>query len=305
MEVSNLLTFAAVARCGGITRAARELNTVQSNVTSRIRSLEEEVGLPLFERHSKGVSLTGAGLRLLPYAFRAVLLLNEATAAARDDGFARGQLVVGTMETTLAVRLPDILAAYHAEHPSVEMIIRTGPTSELLQKVLDKEIEGAFVAGPIEHPMIQVEQIYEENLVLVTSRRWRQLSDLQDLSTPITGLMFRTGCSYRQKLEQLFAMLGRPNYQKLEFGTLEGILGCVVADVGVTLLPRYLVVRSTMLDRMIVHEIDPTIASVPTQFIRHKDTLETTAMRMFRACLLGTVNLNRCAETELLERSHS
>src|SRR5262245_64934235 len=78
MELSDLQTFAAVARCGGITRAAGELNTVQSNVTNRVRALEMEVGVPLFERHARGMTLTDAGRRLLPYAQRLSVLSREA-----------------------------------------------------------------------------------------------------------------------------------------------------------------------------------------------------------------------------------
>ena len=74
MELSDLVTFAAVARCGGITRAAGELNTVQSNVTNRIRALETEAGVSLFERHARGMALTDAGRRLLPYAERLVAM---------------------------------------------------------------------------------------------------------------------------------------------------------------------------------------------------------------------------------------
>ena len=66
MELSDLLTFSTVARLGGITRAADELNTVQSNVTQRVKMLEAEIGTALFERHSRGMTLTGAGRRLCP-----------------------------------------------------------------------------------------------------------------------------------------------------------------------------------------------------------------------------------------------
>ena len=61
MKLSDLRTFAAVAQCGGITRAAGKLNTVQSNVTNRIRALEDEIAVPLFERHARGMVLTDAG----------------------------------------------------------------------------------------------------------------------------------------------------------------------------------------------------------------------------------------------------
>src|ERR1700748_1717744 len=86
VELTDLLTFSAVARSGGITRAAEELNTVQSNVTQRIKALEAEIGTALFERHSRGMTLTGAGRRLLPYAQRMAALSREGVLAARHRG---------------------------------------------------------------------------------------------------------------------------------------------------------------------------------------------------------------------------
>jgi DNA-binding transcriptional LysR family regulator len=68
VDIADLRTFEVVARLGGMNRAAAELHTVQSNVTARIRSLEQQLGSPLFLRHSRGVALTPAGRRLLPYA---------------------------------------------------------------------------------------------------------------------------------------------------------------------------------------------------------------------------------------------
>ena len=84
MELSDLVTFSVVARTGGVTRAADELNTVQSNITQRVKALEAEIGTPLFERHSRGMTLTGAGRRLLPYAQRMAALSREAMLAARE-----------------------------------------------------------------------------------------------------------------------------------------------------------------------------------------------------------------------------
>ena len=79
---------------------------MQSNVTQRVKALEAEIGTALFERHSRGMTLTGAGRRLLPYAQRMAALSREALLAARDDGEPKGPLAIGSMETTAAVRLP-------------------------------------------------------------------------------------------------------------------------------------------------------------------------------------------------------
>lgn len=90
MDIGDLQVFEAVARFGGMNRAAAKLNTVQSNVTARIKALEADLGCALFARHSRGVSLTPAGQRLLPYADRASRLIADARRAARDDGVPMG-----------------------------------------------------------------------------------------------------------------------------------------------------------------------------------------------------------------------
>src|SRR5690606_2536296 len=98
MDASELRVFEAVARLGGMSRAAAELNTVQSNVTGRIQALEAELGTARFRRHSRGVETTEAGRRLLPYALRVAALLAEAAAAVRDDGRPQGELAIGSLE---------------------------------------------------------------------------------------------------------------------------------------------------------------------------------------------------------------
>src|SRR5215472_5055748 len=112
MDSGDLQVFEAVARAGGITRAADALHTVQSNVTARVQLLERELGVQLFERHSRGVSLTSAEQVLLPYAEQVGRLLAEAQRAVGDTSVPRGPLRVGSLETTAARRLPTVLAAY-------------------------------------------------------------------------------------------------------------------------------------------------------------------------------------------------
>jgi len=289
VKLSDLAAFAAVARCGGITRAAAELNTVQSNLTTRIKTLEAEIGSPLFERHSRGVVLTEAGRRLLPYADRFAALAKEAVAVARDDGIPKGALALGSMETTAAVRLPPLLARYHAAYPSVQITLRTDPTATLVAAVLDGELDAAFVAGPVDHPDIAVETAFEEELVLVTAERWKNLDALR-AGTPESGptaLVFRTGCSYRQRLEQVLAALGWTCPTRLEFGTLDGIIGCVGADMGVTLLPRAVVERSGWTANVRAHALDKTLRQVKTLLIRRRTSYESSALLALRDCMSG------------------
>jgi DNA-binding transcriptional LysR family regulator len=287
MELSDLVTFSTVARTGGVTRAAEELNTVQSNITQRVKALETEIGTPLFERHSRGMTLTGAGRRLLPYAQRMAALSREAMLAARDDGEPKGPLAIGSMETTAAVRLPSLLAQFHRLFPAVQLTLRTAPTADLVAGVLDGTFDGAFVAGPIDHAELTATTAFKEELVLVTARRWTSLAALR-AGTPESGptaLVFRTGCTYRQRLEHVLAGFGWPSAARFELGTLDGMIGCVAADMGVTLLPRAVVERNDLSESIRLHALTPSQSRVDTLFIQRRGAHQYSALQGFASCL--------------------
>ena len=289
MELTDLLTFSAVARNGGITRAAEELNTVQSNVTQRVKALEAEIGTALFERHSRGMTLTGAGRRLLPYAQRMAVLSREAMLAARDDGEPKGPLAIGSMETTAAVRLPALLAEFHRRFPAVRLTLKTATTADLVAAVLDGALDGAFVAGPIEHADLASTLAFREELVLVSAKRLNNLVALR-ADTPESGptaLVFRTGCTYRQRLEQLFTDFGWPSAVRFELGTLDGMIGCVAAGMGVSLLPRAVVERSEQRDDVSIHALDMAWARVDTLLIQRRSVHQYSALSGFISCVSG------------------
>jgi DNA-binding transcriptional LysR family regulator len=280
MDAANLRVFEAVARLGGMNRAAGALNTVQSNVTARIRLLEEELSVPLFERHSRGVTLTPAGKRLLPYAERVAQLLDEARRAARDEGVPAGPLVIGSLETTAALRLSPVLAAYAARFPAVDVSLVTGTSAELVDEVLAHRLEGAFVCGPAQHPELASEPVFRETLVLVTAPAVRSLAAA--LSRPeFRIVVLRLGCSYRQRLEEILSRRGAVGLRRLEFGTIEGLIGCAAAGLGVTLLPRALVEPARRQGRVALHALPPEEAEVETLFIRRRDAFVSSALGSF------------------------
>ena len=282
MDAGDLRIFEAVARLGGMNRAAAELNTVQSNVTARIRLLEEELGRPLFHRHSRGVSLTAAGGRLLPYAERVAAMLDDARRAVADDGEPNGPLAVGSLETTAGLRLPPILAAYTAAYPKVDLVLSTGTTGELVHEVLERRLEGAFVCGPVDHPELEQEVVFREALVLVTAPTVESLERLVDKGD-LKIVVLRAGCSYRQRLEEILARRGVIGLRRLEFGTLDGIVGCVAAGLGMTLLPQSIAAQARDQGRVALHPLAPEDAEVDTLFIRRRDALRSSALDAFLA----------------------
>jgi DNA-binding transcriptional LysR family regulator len=280
VDVIDLKVVDAVARHGSMNKAAVELNTVQSNVSSRIRSLEDELGVSLFQRSAKGVQITPAGRRILPYAARLSKLLSDASAAARDNGRPSGVLEIGTLETTLALRLPLLIARFANAWPDVRPVVRTGTTQSLIQAVVACKLEGAFVAGPVDHPELQAETVFQEELVLVTSRAVRTLEAVRAI-THLKTVVFRIGCSYRQRMDSLLSGMGLLAPEPLEFGSIDGILACVAAGVGITLLPRGVVARAWQEGLVAVHEIPPTLSQVETVFVRRVDSHFSSALATF------------------------
>jgi DNA-binding transcriptional LysR family regulator len=280
MDAADLRVFQSVADTGSMNRAALELNTVQSNVTARIKSLEDEVGFVLFERTNRGVTLTAAGRRLLPFAARAARLLDDAKRAVADEGTPAGALVVGSLETTAALRLSPTLAEFAAAYPAVDLSLRTGTSCELVDQVLDRSLDGAFVCGPVNHPDLLVERFFREELVILTAP---SVTDFESLAAKpdLKIVVLRAGCSYRLQLEAMLARRGIVGVRQLEFGTLEAIISCVSAGLGVTLLPMALIGPVWDRSRVRAHPLPDSDKWVDTVFIRHREAYASSALRAF------------------------
>jgi DNA-binding transcriptional LysR family regulator len=280
MDTADLKVFQSVAGAGSMNKAALELNTVQSNVTARIKALEDEVGFELFERTNRGVTLTAAGRRLLPYATRAARLLDDARRAVADDGTPSGALAIGSLDTTAALHLSPVLAGYVAAYPAVDLSMRTGTTCELIEQVLDRKLDGAYVCGPVNHPDLLADPFVREELVILTAPA---ITDFEALSRKpdLKIVVLKVGCSYRLQLEAMLARRGIVGVRLLEFGTIESVVACVSAGVGITLLPRALLGSVWERGRLRVHPMPNDEGRVETVFIRHREAFASSALRAF------------------------
>lgn len=284
MNSTDLMFFVAVAEAGGIGRAAAALNTVQSNVTGRIRALEQALHTPLFYRGTRGVTLTRAGERLLPYATQVARLLADAEQAVLSDEVPRGPLRLGSMETTAALRLPKLLTAYAQRYPEVDIELVLSPTEALIAAVLERKVEAAFVCGPISQNDLASVPVLEEELVLVAGARIRNYNEV--VATMASRrearvLVFRTGCSYRFRLEAFLAAHGLVHVRRMEFGTLDGIIGCVEAGMGVSLLPRVVAEPMQQTGRVSIHALPEGTGIAQTLLVYRKDSLLTAAYERF------------------------
>ena len=279
MDADDLRIVEAVARIGSMNRAAAELNMVQSNVTARIRLLEEELGVQLFVRHSRGVEPSEAGLRLLSYVERIRALFQEAITAVKEDGTPKGKLRIGMLETTAGLRLPTLVAQYAQEYPRVELAIVTGTTTSLINQVAERELDGAFVAGPVHHQELSEELLFLEELVLVSPLSVRSFVDLAEVEN-LKAIVLQQGCSYRPRLNSILDGLGL-HYAVMEFGSLDAIITCIAAGVGITLLPKSLANKLLIDQPVTVHELPMDQARVETVFVRRHDRYPTSALNAF------------------------
>ncbi len=235
MDLSDLRIFAAVVREGGVTKAAQHLHRVQSNVTTRIRQLESDLGVQLFIRAGKRLHLAPAGETLLGYADKLLSLAEEAEAAVHDSR-PRGTFRLGAMESTAAVRLPGPLAEYSGRYPDVLLELRTGNPTQLSQALLAGEIDAALVAEPLQDERFECQIAFVEEAVIVTRGDFPPID--QRGSTPKTIIVFENGCPHRRRLEAWYEDRNQLPERILELGSYHAMLGCVLAGMGAALLPK-------------------------------------------------------------------
>lgn len=278
MDIGLLKVFLAVAEEGSISKAAQRLNYVQSNVTARIQQLEQELKTPLFYRHSRGITLTSAGQTLLEYTVKILNLLEEAQQAVLDSPVPKGAIIVGS-DTTSAVRLPAILSAYRRCYPDVEVNLQVGRSGDLIDSVLQYAVNGAFVDGPVEHPEIVQELVINERLGLVIPETMEYLG-IRSVHDK-TLLMLNAECMYRTRLEEWLREEGCRIGKVMEFGTMEGLLGCVKAGIGIAVLPLSYFDRMNATAGIRCYPFPERYAEVPAVFIRRRDLYMTSAFREF------------------------
>lgn len=243
MDSETLRIFACVAKELSITQAAAHLGRVPSNVTTRIQQLEADLGVELFVRTGKRMTLSVAGERFVDYAHKLLALEAEARhviTGGRDGGLLR----MGSMESTAASRLPALLAKYHALHVNTSLQLSTGPTRALLEQLRTGVLDCAFAAlSPateadvlLDELGLQALPVWKEELLLLLPSTESAAQSVADIHTR-TLAAFPLGCTYRSMAEQALGMAESPEWRVLEIASYHAMIACVAAGNCVTLVP--------------------------------------------------------------------
>ncbi|MEN2977099.1 LysR family transcriptional regulator [Tistrella bauzanensis] len=263
MDLVDLAAVKAVAELGGASAAAERLNCVPSAVTARIKRLEADLGVALFRRRSRGLDVTDAGRRLADYADRLLMLAEEARRAVSPGGDGHTghrsawPVRIGTMETIAATHLPQILARFRAGPAGGGVIsVTAGTTDELVAALLRHRVDVALIAGPLDHPALSARPVWSEDLVQLRVAGTDPDAPSEAASGPLPLIGFRSGCAYRARAERLLRDAGRLPVTVLELGTLDGIIGCVAAGLGFTILPASMITAANLPAGLEIRAID-------------------------------------------------
>jgi DNA-binding transcriptional LysR family regulator len=267
VELRELTAFREVARQASFSRAALRLGYVQSTVSAQIQGLERELGARLFDRLARTVTLTAAGQALLPHAERLLELAAEARAAVVSAGADTGQLdgtiSISAPESLLTYRVPTVLGRFRAQHPGVTIELRPtaigGLRGETRRAIASGMVDLAFVLDtPIEVAGFGSELLLREAISVIASPAHRLASAHDELApADLEGEALLlpeapgSGCAYRGQFERQLAEGHVSTDGALEFASIETVKQCVIADMGVSVLPSVAIEADVAAGRLV------------------------------------------------------
>lgn len=260
MDINDLRIFQMVAHEQSFSKAAEKLGYVQSNVTLRIKKLEQELHTTLFLRNNKGVSISQDGRKLLVYAEQIIQLLDDATAEFLPI-ITNQPLRLGATQTLAASRLPKFLSIFDKKYPDTPLSLKTTSQQHLLEQVLDKKLDGAFISGNYKDNNIETVISFKEEVAIISAASHQNIATLRN--KPIIVNSF-SDCPYRVLLEKWIIMNRNTTIKIFEFDTLESIIKSVAEDMGISLLPKSVIPNDNCI---FVHELPSTFNELTTQFV--------------------------------------
>ncbi|MCW0212765.1 MAG: LysR family transcriptional regulator [Pseudonocardia sp.] len=244
MELRHLQYFVAVAEEGTVTAAAARLHVAQPGVSAQLRRLERELGEPLFDRTSRGVTLTEAGRAVLPYA-RTALRAVEGARTAVDEltGLIRGRVAVGMASAMASSALPELLADFRDAHPGVEVTLTDGTSDDLVAALLDGRLDLAWIglAGPAPDG-VATRVVTEQELVVVGGDLPPEVGVVALRDRPLICMSRGTGL--RAVVDSACAAAGFRPTVAFEAGDPLLLARLAARGLGIAVLPRAAVVAA-------------------------------------------------------------
>ena len=285
MDFRQLNTFLTIGKLQSFTSAANELGYAQSTITTQIKTLEDELGVKLFDRIGKNISLTHEGRKLLPYAKQMIKLSSDIKNVIFHEEKPSGTLTIGAAESLCVIRLPEILKEYRRLYPDVEVSLKFGSCADFRHFLKDSIIDVAFSLGrKIESDDFISEIEIDEPMLLLAYPGHPLIgkesvfpSDIEDEPLILT----ETGCSYRAAFENILSEYNVKSNLVLETGSVQAIKQFTMSGLGITLLPKVSVEEEVKSGKLIPLNWKGPDFGVISQVIYHKDKWISPALSAF------------------------
>jgi DNA-binding transcriptional LysR family regulator len=294
MEVRQLQIFRTLAEELNFTRTAEKVHTVQSNVTAQIRALEDELGVPLFDRLGRRVTLTDAGRRFQPFAEKALTAMEQGQRVIQAGAEPSGPLRVGSPESILTYRLPPVLRTFRQRYPHVELSFLPHLNDRLVAELESGKLDMAICMSNAElNPALVGVTLRAEPILLLghsshplTRKAAVHPADLAGQ----TLLLTEPGCGYRNQLDRILTLQSVRPGNITEFTSIEAMKECVAAAMGIGLLPEVVVARALRQRQFkALHWAGPSL-EISTQILWHKDKWVSPAMAAFRDMVQSAIS---------------
>ncbi|WP_409306581.1 LysR family transcriptional regulator [Pectobacterium sp. B1J-3] len=268
MEIADFRTLIALVEHGGITAAAKILNRVPSAVTTRLQQLEHSLGVSLFVREKKRFILTPEGQTLYEHALQIIALVTTAESQVKgaEPG---GKFRLGAMDSMAATRLPKPLAALYRRYSDLELELSTGISRFLYESLINNHLDAAFIADAPQDDRLERVAVFSEELVIVASAGHKAIREPNDIGKS-SLLVFRDGCSYRDRFTHWFHMYDREPARIAEMTSYHAILGGISAGMGVGIVPRHILTLFPDLSLISVHPFNEPSGNVITELLWRK-----------------------------------
>ncbi|WP_445491656.1 LysR family transcriptional regulator [Niallia sp. 03133] len=286
MELKQLKTFKIAAETLNFTMTAKQLNFAQSSVTAQIKNLEAELGTPLFERLGKRLVLTEAGRHYKLYVDEMLRLTEEAHTKISGTIEEKGTLIIGAQESQCTYRLPAILKAFKQAYPQIKLIFKPANSDATAREQLIKgELDIAFITDVIKsETQLHMETLIQEKLKLVASADHSLVNEVsvssKDLETE-TLLLTESSCSYRIVFEETLSRAGCFPPAKFEFVSIEAIKQCVMAGLGIAILPSMTVEKEILSGSLKELRWENSLVPIYTSIAWHKDKMIASYLQFF------------------------
>jgi DNA-binding transcriptional LysR family regulator len=254
LENFRLKVFRAVAEHLSFRKAAEHLFLTQPAVTLQIKALEDDLGMRLLDRTSRGVSLTPQGELLLGYARKIAGLVGEAEQElGSGDGRSTGEFSLGVSTTIAQYVLPRLLGAFLSEYPRVQLSLLSGNTSEIVELLLNDRVSIGLIEGPARARGVRTEPFMQDELVLIVSPDYEVDRMSAEQLVAETLLMREQGSGSRRVVEMALEKAGlkvKAFHKVMDLDSTEAIKSAVEVGLGVSFVSRWAISKELELNTL-------------------------------------------------------